>query len=302
MDLPFIGAQRLRASLGMEAAIDALEQAFGSSLATAPDRAHLDTGRGDLLLMPAWSDGAAGVKLVTVTPDNPASGLPLIQGVYVLFEKPSLAPVAVFDAAALTALRTAAVSGLATRYLSREDSRELLIFGAGVQAWSHLEAMRAVRPVERVRVVSRTEARSESLVATAQEMGIDAAVGEADAAGEADIICTCTTSLEPVFDGRLVRGGTHVNAVGSYKPSARELDDHLMKSARVVVDTRTALVESGDLCVPLEEGVISAGEVQDLSAVVSSGGRRGEEEITVFKSVGAAYEDLAVAEALLKAI
>ena len=284
----------------MGRAIDALEHAFAGSLPLAPDRSHLDVGTGDLLLMPAWSDAAAGVKLVTVAPGNPAAGLPLIHGLYVLFEQPSLAPVALFDAAALTALRTAAVSGVATRHLAREDSKRLVIFGAGVQARSHLEAMAVVRPIERVTFVSRTRERINPLMDLVTEMGLETSHGSPSVAGEADIICTCTTSSSPVFDGKSLIPGTHINAVGSYRPSARELDDATLKGARVIVDTLTALSESGDLVIPLAEGVISNKAVQDLSAVVTAGSRRADLEVTVFKSVGAAFEDLVIAEAALK--
>lgn len=294
----FVGAEELHAALSMTAAVDALEHAFGLPLPHAPDRSHLDTGSGDLLIMPAWGELGAGVKLVTVAPDNPEQGLPLIQGVYVLFEQPSLTPVALFDAAALTALRTAAVSGVATRYLARQGAASLVIFGAGAQAEAHLAAMATVRPLERVRVVSRTQERARKLVERARSLGLRAEVAEPEAVRESDLVCTCTTSPEPVFPGGILAEGTHVNAVGSYKPFARELDDAALARARVVVDTRTALVESGDLIAPLENGTIHAEAVVDLATLVSEQlGRTSDAEITVFKSVGAAFEDLVIARA-----
>ena len=297
-DLPFIGAERLRSALEMADALDALERAFGGKLPTAPDRVHLDVGTGDLLLMPAWGEVSMGVKLVTVTPGNAELQKPLIQGVYVLFQKESLSPVALFDGASLTALRTAAVSGLATRYLARPDSESLVLFGAGAQARAHLEAMVAVRDIKTVRVVSRTRSKAEELVGLAAEMGLDAGLASAGAVSEADIVCTCTSSQAPVFDGGLLAPGVHVNAIGSYKPTARELDDATLRDARIVVDTLVALTESGDLSQPLDSGAVTEEGIEELEAVVSGDRRRATSiERTVFKSVGSAFEDLVVAEA-----
>lgn len=294
----FVGPQQLRGALSMSDAIDALDRAFGESLPAAPDRSHLDTGSGDLLVMPAWAEDAAGVKLVTVAPGNPERDLPLIQGVYVLFEKPGLTPIAIFDAAALTALRTAAISGVATRHLARTEASTLLIFGAGVQAAAHLEAMAAERPIETVQVVSRTTERAEALVETARAIGLDAAVAGPEDVSSADVICTCTTSTRPLFSGDLLAPGVHLNAVGSYQPAARELDDVAVGRARVVVDTMTALRESGDLLSPIDNGTLDPQDVTDLATVVSEKrGRVSESEITIFKSVGAAFEDLVVARA-----
>ena len=296
-DLPFIGEARLREVLGMEEAIDALDRAFQGRLPDSPDRSHLDVGNGDLLLMPAWGERSMGVKLVTVAPGNAELAKPLIQGVYVLFEKESLSPRALFDGAALTALRTAAVSGVATRYLARPDAKKLVIFGAGTQARAHLEAMVVARQIEEVRVVSRTRPRAEELVRRATESGLDARVAEADAVADADLICTCTTSALPLFDGEQLAAGTHVNAVGSYKPSARELDDSALRGSRIVVDTFVALTESGDLCEPLRAGVVRRGDIEELADVVRAGGHAHPPERTIFKSVGSAFEDLVVAEA-----
>ncbi|MDP9068615.1 MAG: ornithine cyclodeaminase family protein [Actinomycetota bacterium] len=297
MDLRIIGGDELARLLPMRDAIAALDRAFAAPTAL-PDRSHLDVGGGDLLVMPAWSDRTAGVKLVTVAPDNPERGLPLIHGVYVLFEKPGLKPVALFDAAPLTALRTAAVSGVATTYLASAAASRLVLFGAGVQANAHLLAMAAVLPLQSVIVVSRTPARAEDLVLRARRLGLAARVGEPADVARADIICTCTTSAEPLFDGSLVRDGAHVNAVGSYTPAARELDDRLITRANIFVDVETALQASGDLMMPVRDGVLEPARVHLLSqAVTGWAGRDSAEEITLFKSVGAAFEDLAVAEA-----
>ncbi|MBA2726323.1 MAG: ornithine cyclodeaminase family protein [Actinobacteria bacterium] len=298
--LPFIDEKRLNETLGMHGAIDALERAFAGRLPTAPERIHLETGTGDLLLMPAWGEGSMGVKLVTVAPGNNALGKPLIQGIYVLFDKESLTPVALFDGAALTGLRTAALSGVATKYLARPDATKLVIFGAGTQARAHLEAIAAVRDIKTVRVVSRSPERASELGALAAGR-FDADVADPEAVAAADVICTCTTSSTPVFDGHLLPPGVHINAVGSYKPSTRELDDAAIGSVRIVVDTPVALTESGDLRTPLESGVIQEEDIEELATVVARGRhRKSPDDGTLFKSVGSAFEDLVVAEAAIR--
>lgn len=282
----------------MNAAIDALEVAFGAErLPEAPLRTHVETHDGTLLMMPAFGEQGVGVKLVTLTPSNPERGLPFIHAVYALFDTATQAPVALLGGAALTAIRTAAVSGLATRHLARANASRLAIFGAGVQARSHLGAMLAVRPIEDVVVVSRTRERAEALV---MEAGVDARVGGPDEVGDHDLVCTCTTSATPVFDGSLLAPGTHVNAVGAYRPDLRELDTQTIERARVVVDTReAAMEEAGDLLIAMKEGAIGEDHVlADLSEVVRGVTvRRTDQDVTVFKSVGVAFEDLVVARA-----
>ena len=195
------------------------------------------------------------MKLVSLTPANPERDLPFIHASYVLFDAETQAPEAVLDGSALTALRTAAVSGLATRFLSREDARRLVIFGAGVQARSHLEAMCAVRPVTDLVVVSRSRGAAEALVEEGRDRGLPARLGEPEAVREADLVCTCTTAEEPLFDGSWLPEGVHVNAVGSYRPETRELDTEAIRRARVVVETReVALAEAGELLIPIREG------------------------------------------------
>jgi ornithine cyclodeaminase/alanine dehydrogenase-like protein (mu-crystallin family) len=298
--LPFVDAGHMARLLPMREAVDALQEAFGGRLPEAPPRVRVEAPAGELLLMPAVSDREAGVKLVTVAPGNPDRGLPLIHALYVLFDGATLAPVALMDGAALTALRTAAVSALATRHLARPDASRLVLFGAGVQATAHLEAMAAVRLLAHVAVVSRAPEPAEGLAERARGMGIDADVSSPDAVREADLICTCTTASAPVFDGSMLRPGAHVNAIGAYRPDTREVDDDTMRRARIVVETReAALREAGDVLIPIESGVISeAAIVADLSEVVRGAEvRRHPDDITLFKSVGVAFEDLVVARA-----
>ena len=275
-------------------AIDALEKTFAApELPAAPARQHLNTVTGELLMMPSWGDAGVGVKLITIDPANPNRGLPLIHGVYVLFSPGTHEPAAVFDGGGLTKLRTAAVSGLATRHLARADASHLVVFGAGVQAAGHVEAMRAVRPIERVTIVARNH---DSAIALAKDVG--GVAGTADVVAEADIICTCTTSPTPVFDGAIVADGTHINAIGAYKPTDRELDDAAISAGRVIVETKSAaLEEAGDIVMAVESGAIADSQIEELPDVVRGLGRASEEEVTVFKSVGIAFEDLAVAAA-----
>jgi ornithine cyclodeaminase len=301
VSVPLIDADGLARALPMAAAIDALEAGFGSDvLPTAPPRTHLETAAGTLLLMPAFGEPGVGVKLVTLTEANPDLGLPFIHAAYVLFDAATQAPRAVLDGGALTALRTAAVSGLATRFLAREDSARLVLYGAGVQARSHLEAMRAVRPIGQVLVVSRGRERAEALVAAASEAGLRASMGEPGAEADADIVCTCTTSATPVVAGASLAPGVHVNAVGAYTASMRELDAEAVRRARVVVETReVAAAEAGDLALAIAEGAVGPDVVEaDLAEVVRGATvRASEADVTLFKSVGVAFEDLIVARA-----
>jgi ornithine cyclodeaminase/alanine dehydrogenase-like protein (mu-crystallin family) len=294
-----IDAAELRRRLPMRAAIDALEAAFAAGVPPVPLRMHASTPDGELLLMPAAGHQGVGVKLISLTPANPDRGLPFVQGVYTLFDAGTQEPVASIDGAALTALRTGAVSGLATRWLARPGSRRLVVFGAGVQARSHVEAMRAVLDLEDVALVARTVARAETLAAE-----IGARAGTPEDVRAADVVCTCTTSPAPVVDGDDLRPGAHVNAVGAYTPDTREVGTAAVARARVVVETReVAAAEAGDLLIPIREGAITADHVvADLEQLVTGAAvRRSPEDVTLFVSVGLAFEDLVVARAAVDA-
>jgi ornithine cyclodeaminase/alanine dehydrogenase-like protein (mu-crystallin family) len=305
MSLPYLGPADVRGALSMKDAIDALDEAFSGVLPSAPPRSHLDVGRGDLLVMPAWGETlGVGVKLVTVAPDNPSVGLPLIHGVYVLFDGESLRPTALLDGAALTGIRTAAVSAVATRYLARPDSSTLLVFGGGTQGLAHIEAMGEVLPeLERVLCASRSGPSADRLVARAAELGHGAEVASAEAVEEADVVCACTTASSALFDGTRLRPGTHINAVGAYRPDARELDDQTIARSKVFVEVKdAALREAGDLRIPIESGVLVGSDVTELDDVAGgrAPGRTDVDDVTLFKSVGVAFEDLVVAAAAVK--
>jgi ornithine cyclodeaminase len=296
----FIGEAELVAALSWTEAVSALEAAFAAGRQDGPARSHLHVPDGELLLMPAASAEGAGVKLVTLAPGNAQRGLPFIQGVYVLFEPGTLTPAAILDGAALTTLRTAAVSALATTHLARADARRLVVFGAGTQARAHVDAVRAVRPIEHVAIVGRDPARAAELVSALSADGLDAVGAGPEAVADADIVCTCTTSRVPVFDAAALPPGVHVNAIGAYRSDMRELPAEALRHALLVVETRaSALHEAGDVLLAIADGALAEGDVRHELAEVVRGTVRREtrEQVTIFKSVGLALEDLALAAA-----
>jgi ornithine cyclodeaminase/alanine dehydrogenase-like protein (mu-crystallin family) len=252
--------------------------------------------------MPSSWANAAGVKLATVAPANLERGLPRIQGVYVLFDGPTLAPTALIDGIALTSLRTAAVSALAVRRLAVAGASRLLVFGSGPQAWSHVMAVRELRSLDRVDVVARDPARLERFVARLRDAGMNAhaATGAAQVAA-ADVICCCTTAREPLFDGELVAAGATVVAVGSHEPDAREVDERLIGRAMVVVEARSAaLREAGDVIQAIELGALAEASLTTLAELVTGALSVPDERPRVFKSTGMAWEDVVVAAELAR--
>jgi ornithine cyclodeaminase/alanine dehydrogenase-like protein (mu-crystallin family) len=299
-----LDADAVAAALPMHQAIGALDHALGSEvgLPRSEPRGRMAAPGGEVLLMPAAGDTGTGVKVVSVAPDNPTRGLPLISGIYVLFAPETLQVEAIIDGPALTGIRTAAVSGWATDRLALPDAHRLLLFGSGPQAYAHLDAMLVVRDVDHVGIVSRTAAGAERLAEHAAGRGVEAEVTTPKAIADADLVCCCTSSSQPVFDGRLLASGTHINAIGSHTPEARELDAHTISMGRVVVETReAALAEAGDLLLAIDDGRFEAGDiVADLRELACGAHvRRTREDVTVFKSVGVAFEDLVLARALL---
>jgi alanine dehydrogenase len=243
-----------------------------------------------------------GAKLISVFPANRAIGMESHQGVVALYDTENGRLLAIVDASAITGVRTAAVSGLATRFMANEDAGDLAILGSGTQARFHLDAMRAVRRIRRVRVWSRTLENARKFAEEHAErcgVPITAVASARDAASGADLICTATASHEAILEGAWLRPGAHVNAAGASVPDFRELDAAAVRAARIVVDLReSALNEADDLRVPLRDGVITEDHiVAELGDVVSGSiaGRTSNGEITMFKSQGLAIEDLAAA-------
>lgn len=272
-------------------------QPVRSVVPIAPRRAFLG-------VMPAYlaAQRGLGLKAVAVYPDNAARALPTHLATILLLDPEMGALQAVMDGRLITEMRTAAVSAAATRRLARMPVRVLAILGAGVQARSHLEALREVCEPAEVRVWNRTGSRAERMAAEARErLGIAArVVGSArEAVRGADVICTVTASHAPVLEGAWLSAGAHINAVGAARPDARELDADAVVRSRVFVDSRdAALVEAGDLVGPIRDGAITAAHIQAEIGEVFAGrhpGRTGPDEVTLFKSVGLAVEDVAAA-------
>jgi ornithine cyclodeaminase len=305
------------AALAYPALVDILEAAFAKG-AIAPPRHHhaiaLD-GRPEatLLLMPAWearepgspfAGRYMGLKAVTVYPDNAARGQPAVLGTYLLMSAETGETLAVMDATRLTAWRTAAASALASRYLSRSDASRLLMVGAGALAPFLVRAHASVRPVRDVKVWNRSGPRAQALIAELAQAGIAATLAGdlAAAVAEADIVSTATLSSDPLIRGAWLKGGTHLDCVGAFKPTMRETDDDVARRARIFVDTRAgAFAEAGDILQPIQTGVIGKeallGELAELCRGTVQG-RASPEQITLFKSVGASIEDLAAAVAV----
>jgi ornithine cyclodeaminase len=298
-----LSEQDVRAVLDMESCISAMEDALAALARdelTMPLR-FVFRPPGDALLglMPAHRGGDASVfslKEIVVAPDNAARGLDPHQGAVLLHDGETGALLAVLNASAITEIRTAAVSAVATKLLARPDARQVAILGAGVQARSHAEAMRAVIPELELRVWSRTRAHAEAIALEAH-----AAVCETveEALDGADVVCTCTAAREPLVRRLWLAPGVHVNAVGSSVPSARELDSDVVADASLFVDRReSTLAESGDYLRAVEERGIGPGHIlAELGELLVGAheGRRDAGELTLFKSLGLAVEDLAAA-------
>ncbi len=265
---------------------------------------RLPDGQNAFAVMPAFMESphVMGVKSVSIFPGNHGTSLDSHQGAVLLFDTGNGSVLAVMDASSITAIRTAAVSAVATRALARGDSTELAILGSAVQARTHLEAMLLVRPIKHVRVWSRHSESANAFVESARarhSVPIETFESARAAVDGADIICTTTASREPVLNGEWISKGAHINAVGASAVSSRELDSQAVARARLFVDRReSALNESGDFLIPRKEGLVGDDHILAEIGEVLLGrhpGRKADEEITLFKSLGLAIEDLASA-------
>ena len=315
-----LNAVDIRQALPMPLAIDAMKQAFAAfsdGKALVPPRIHLPIAphSGISFIMPSFvdaeatSDQALAVKVVSLFDGNQARGLARIQAAVIVLEPDTGRPIALLDGAMLTAIRTAAASGAATDLLARRDCRTVALFGAGVQAITHLFAMCAVRPIEKIFVYGRTPSKVAALIAEfAGRPAIPAELIAADspqqALQDADIVCCTTTSKEPIFDDANLKPGVHINAVGSYTPQAREVPPETVRRALVVVDSRhAAWEEAGDLIQPMQAGVIGREHIHaELGELVlgRKSGRSDDQQVTFFKSVGLAVQDAVAAQVALK--
>lgn len=278
--------------------------AGGNAVLPLRQMMRLPDGKGVLALMPAYlaQPPAMGVKVISVFPGNLGTEYDSHQGAVLLFDVEYGRLLAMMDATEITAIRTAAVSGVATRLLARAEADDLAIIGSGVQARTHLEAMLLVRPIRRVRVWSRDpeHARRFAEAASARYgITVEPAPTARDAVAAADLICVATSSPDPVLHGEWIAEGAHINAVGASQPSARELDTAAVVRSRLFVDRiESALNEAGDFLIPKREGAITddhiRGEIGDL-LLGRVAGRTSPNEVTLFKSLGLAVEDLAAA-------
>jgi ornithine cyclodeaminase/alanine dehydrogenase-like protein (mu-crystallin family) len=311
--IPFIDADAIRAAVPVPALLDAVEAAYRDVSAgrdRSPLRTHVGIAGGDLLLMPGIRDGGRGstVKLVTVMPENAARGLPTVQAVVAWFDAETGAPLAFLDGATVTAMRTGAASGVASRLLARRESATLGLIGAGGQAAWQLRAVAAALPIRRVVVHARTPAARETFAERmAAETGLEvvAVRDPREAVAGVDVVCCATTSSEPVFDPRWLAPGTHVNGIGAFRLGMVEMPPNLFARAAVVaVDSRqAALAEAGDVVAALQAGLVTEDDLVEIGSVSRTwSATRDPEAVTAFKSVGLAIQDVAAAELVISSV
>jgi ornithine cyclodeaminase len=317
MDVRVLSAADVRRAVTMADAIRVVKEAYiqlSAGQAVVPLRTPVPVEQRDAvtLFMPAYlaDSDALGAKIVSVYPRNLERGQHLIHAVVILVDAETGQPVALIDGTYLTALRTGAASGVATELLARRDARVVAVFGAGTQARTQLEAICTVRPIEKVWVYDIVRERAISYVEDMKARNaplpsdISAADSPAQAVRHADVICTATTSTTPVFDDADLQPGVHVNGIGSYTPEMQEIPAETVIRARIVVDSRSAVLEeAGDLIIPMQEGLLAGDPIYGEIGEVAAGripGRESDEEVTVFKSVGVAVQDVAVAKLVLR--
>ncbi len=312
MKVLILNQQEIAQLLTMEECMRVMEKAFlalsqGDVLLPLRQITWLPGGKSVLATMPSFSADiqSMGVKVISVFPENLGTDFDSHQGAVLLFETTNGCLRAILDASEITAIRTAAVSGVATRALSRPDACDLALLGSGVQARTHLEAMLLARKIKRIRVWSRNLEHAEQFARSEGErhqVSIEAIRRAETAVADADIICTVTSSRTPVLAGEWIKPGAHINAVGTFGPQSREIDTATMVRSTLFVDSRESAVhEAGDYLIPLSEGSITPDHIRgELSEVLalSVPGRTSLNEITLFKSLGLAVEDLASAHYL----
>ena len=307
--MKYLGEEVVKKALNYKVLVDRLRLGFGEGKVITPMRSHFDfkgaEGERDstLLLMPSWLPGkSVGVKIVTVSPANAALNLPSIHGVYVFFDARTGECKYIFDARAVTVKRTAATSALASSYLSREDSKVLLMIGTGALSPELIKAHASVRPIEKVLVWGRDIEKAKAVCKTvaSEKFTCEPVTNLKEACEKADIISCATLSKTPLLLGDFLQAGQHLDLVGAYRPDMREADDGVIRKARIFVDHYAgALKECGELLIPLTQNIIQRSDVlAELSELCSSKktGRETKAEITFFKSVGHAMEDLIAAQ------
>lgn len=317
MKVRMLSQSDVRQAVSMAEAIEVVKGAFAqlsAGRANVPLRAQLFFPQRNAvtLVMPAYLEDTAslGVKVVSVFPANPELGLPTTHALVVIVDAATGQPVAAMDGTYLTALRTGAASGAATDLLAREDAHHVAIVGAGGQGRTQLLGVCQVRDVTRVRVYDAAADRAHQYVEEMKRVGgrvpsdVEVAASAAQAVADADIVCTATTSRTPVISDDDLRRGVHINGIGSYSPEMHEVDERTVARAKVVVDSRVAaLAEAGDLVIPISKGIISEQHIHaELGELVLGlkPGRESRDEITFFKAVGNAVQDMSVAHRVLQ--
>jgi ornithine cyclodeaminase len=317
MKLRVLSQHDVRRAVSMAQAIEIVKGAFAqlsAGQAVVPIRTQLEVARheGITLFMPAYLQESddLGVKIVSVFPRNLEMGLPTIHALVAVVDAETGRPAAVMDGTYLTALRTGAASGAATDLLARTDARVAAIFGAGAQGRTQLEAVCQVRDIEKVWVCDVNGEAAEKYAEEMRERGgripgdIVVASSSTEAVREADVICTATTARTPVFADADLKIGVHINAIGAFTPEMQEVPEDTIQRARLVVDSREACwAEAGDLIIPRHKGLISESDIYAELGEIAAGTKRGresDEEITFFKSVGNAVQDVSVARKVLE--
>ena len=306
----FLNRDQINDLISMEEAIRAMGTAFAqlsNGEAVVPPRLSLDIPdkNATSLVMPAYATGSPyyTVKIVSVNYSNPDKGLPLIHGIVQVFDAENGKHIANLDGASITAIRTGAASGLATDLLAKENANVCAVFGTGVQAASHIEAVLEVRPIEKIMVFSRSKPSAEKFCSTLANQ-VQCEIGKKESLLEADIVCTTTPASSPLFETDKIKPGCHLNVVGSAQPSFREVPTGLVARSKIIVDNREACEqEAGDLIIPVQEGSWSFEHLHgELGQVVSGDiiARESENEITLFKSVGNAIQDHAMAHLIME--
>ncbi len=309
----FLSADDVKRALPMKQAIEKMKEAFviiSGDQAVVPPRMHLDIQEhnGTTLMMPVYiqNSNRVGLKFLSLFGDNPDRGLPTIQAVVIVMDAGNGRPLALMDGAYLTALRTGAGTGAATDVLARQDAHSAAIFGAGTQGRTQLEAICAVRPLKQAYVFDVHPHKAEEFAREmSEQLSLTITACEShEVLRQTDIICTATTAPVPVFSDNDLKPGVHITAIGSYKPHIREIPGETVLRAKVVVDHRAScLSEAGDLLIPLQEGLINEDHIYaEIGELVTGDkpGRTSENEMTIYKSVGNAVQDLVTASAVLE--
>ena len=314
MMIRILSQDETRECITMRQAIEVMRDLFrqlSSGQVDTPLRTSLPTRQGHILIMPAYlrSINALGVKVVSIFSKNVTHGLPNVTALITLLDTETGSPIALIEGTYLTALRTGATSGVATELLARKNAHTLAVFGAGAEARTHIDAVCCVRDIKELRIYSRTRTSAEILAKEVNQkhaaLTVTISQSPTDAVKDSDIIVTATNSATPVFKDEDLPPGVHINAIGSFRPDVQEIDENTVQRAKVIVDSREAVVsEAGDLIIPLKKGIITEGHIHaELGEILSGSklGRETDDEVTLFKSVGNAAQDIAIGQAVFKA-